>query len=296
MPNSFYLIEMLCAVIFYSTIIRVQSYRALLWALSFSAVVAAISSIAGGMQGDSLSGAFVMAFGIVFVFPLVLGGLVGSFVAWLILKMRASTTSNSGRIFLVIMGMFVTVLVSAHGFYGQLYAGKTTCSDETRVLVPEKPAHIKIGNLDLTVPPDQRDGILWLIDKSSFLFGEVETPKVLHLGEFDIYACDLTKGFNRPIDADTIKFSTTFTPQYEIHDDKLGDDMEYEEWSEAYGIEFMSTDLDISTWSYIARDMLELEGTGFWGYLDLSRICAAPLTAYYALKENDYGNETHSRI
>jgi len=31
-------------------------------------------------------------------------------------------------------------------------------------------------------------------------------------------------------------------------------------------------------------------------YLDLSRNCAAPLTAYYAQKENDYGNETHRRI
>ncbi|WP_456391380.1 hypothetical protein, partial [Profundibacter sp.] len=30
--------------------------------------------------------------------------------------------------------------------------------------------------------------------------------------------------------------------------------------------------------------------------LDLSRKGAAPLTAYYAQKENDYGNETHSRI
>jgi len=30
--------------------------------------------------------------------------------------------------------------------------------------------------------------------------------------------------------------------------------------------------------------------------MDLSRNCAAPLTAYYAQKENDNGNETHSRI
>jgi len=30
--------------------------------------------------------------------------------------------------------------------------------------------------------------------------------------------------------------------------------------------------------------------------VDLSRNCAAPLTAYYAQKENDYGNETHNRI
>ena len=30
--------------------------------------------------------------------------------------------------------------------------------------------------------------------------------------------------------------------------------------------------------------------------LDLSRNCAAPLTAYYAQKENDNGNETHSRV
>lgn len=30
--------------------------------------------------------------------------------------------------------------------------------------------------------------------------------------------------------------------------------------------------------------------------MDLSRNCAAPLTAYYAQKENCYGNETHSRI
>ena len=30
--------------------------------------------------------------------------------------------------------------------------------------------------------------------------------------------------------------------------------------------------------------------------MDLSRNCAAPLTAYYAQKENDYGNETHIRI
>jgi len=28
--------------------------------------------------------------------------------------------------------------------------------------------------------------------------------------------------------------------------------------------------------------------------LDLSRNCAAPLTAYYAQKENDYGNKTYS--
>lgn len=28
--------------------------------------------------------------------------------------------------------------------------------------------------------------------------------------------------------------------------------------------------------------------------LDLSRICAAPLTPYYAQKENDYGNKTYS--
>ena len=31
-------------------------------------------------------------------------------------------------------------------------------------------------------------------------------------------------------------------------------------------------------------------------YMDLSRNCAAPLTAYYAQKENDYGKETYSRI
>lgn len=30
--------------------------------------------------------------------------------------------------------------------------------------------------------------------------------------------------------------------------------------------------------------------------MDLSRNRAAPLTAYYAQKENDYGNETHIRI
>ena len=30
--------------------------------------------------------------------------------------------------------------------------------------------------------------------------------------------------------------------------------------------------------------------------LDLSRNCAAPLTAYYALKENIYGTETYIRI
>ncbi len=30
--------------------------------------------------------------------------------------------------------------------------------------------------------------------------------------------------------------------------------------------------------------------------MDLSRNCAAPLIAYYAQKENDYGNETHRRI
>ena len=30
--------------------------------------------------------------------------------------------------------------------------------------------------------------------------------------------------------------------------------------------------------------------------LDLSRNCAAPLTAYYAVKENIYGNETNGRI
>ncbi len=33
-----------------------------------------------------------------------------------------------------------------------------------------------------------------------------------------------------------------------------------------------------------------------WTCLDLSRNCAAPLTAYYAQKENYYGNETHSSI
>jgi len=31
-----------------------------------------------------------------------------------------------------------------------------------------------------------------------------------------------------------------------------------------------------------------------FGQLDLSRNCAAPLTAYYAQKENDYGNKTYS--
>jgi len=30
--------------------------------------------------------------------------------------------------------------------------------------------------------------------------------------------------------------------------------------------------------------------------LDLSRNCAAPLTAYYALKENTHGKQTNSRI
>jgi len=30
--------------------------------------------------------------------------------------------------------------------------------------------------------------------------------------------------------------------------------------------------------------------------LDVSRIFAAPLTAYYALKENIHGNETNSRV
>ena len=30
--------------------------------------------------------------------------------------------------------------------------------------------------------------------------------------------------------------------------------------------------------------------------VDLSRNCAAPLTAYYTQKENDYGNETYDRI
>ena len=33
-----------------------------------------------------------------------------------------------------------------------------------------------------------------------------------------------------------------------------------------------------------------------FGMLDLSRNCAAPLTAYYTQKENDYGNETYDRI
>jgi TRAP-type mannitol/chloroaromatic compound transport system permease large subunit len=32
------------------------------------------------------------------------------------------------------------------------------------------------------------------------------------------------------------------------------------------------------------------------GILDLPRNCAAPLTAYYAQKENDYGNKTYNRI
>ena len=32
------------------------------------------------------------------------------------------------------------------------------------------------------------------------------------------------------------------------------------------------------------------------GILVLSRNCATPLTAYYAQKENDYGNETYRRI
>ena len=31
-------------------------------------------------------------------------------------------------------------------------------------------------------------------------------------------------------------------------------------------------------------------------FLDLSRNCAAPLTAYYALKENTHGKQTNSRI
>ena len=31
-------------------------------------------------------------------------------------------------------------------------------------------------------------------------------------------------------------------------------------------------------------------------FMDLSRNCAAPLTAYYALKENTHGNETNRRI
>ena len=30
--------------------------------------------------------------------------------------------------------------------------------------------------------------------------------------------------------------------------------------------------------------------------MDLSRNCAAPLTAYYALKENTHGKQTNSRI
>jgi hypothetical protein len=30
--------------------------------------------------------------------------------------------------------------------------------------------------------------------------------------------------------------------------------------------------------------------------VDLSRNCAAPLIAYYAQKQNDYGNETNSRV
>ena len=30
--------------------------------------------------------------------------------------------------------------------------------------------------------------------------------------------------------------------------------------------------------------------------VDLSRNCAAPLTAYYALKENTHGKQTNSRI
>ena len=35
-------------------------------------------------------------------------------------------------------------------------------------------------------------------------------------------------------------------------------------------------------------------GPNLW--LDLSRNCAAPLTAYYALKENTHGKQTNSRI
>ncbi|MCF6316973.1 MAG: hypothetical protein L3J30_11980, partial [Marinosulfonomonas sp.] len=38
------------------------------------------------------------------------------------------------------------------------------------------------------------------------------------------------------------------------------------------------------------------ERTKFVGNPDLSRNCAAPLTAYYTQKENENGNETISRI
>ena len=38
-------------------------------------------------------------------------------------------------------------------------------------------------------------------------------------------------------------------------------------------------------------------GTSSWSSkLDVTRNCAAPLTAYYALKENIYGKQTNSRI
>ena len=39
-----------------------------------------------------------------------------------------------------------------------------------------------------------------------------------------------------------------------------------------------------------------LDRQDFQDVVDLSRNCAAPLTAYYALKENTHGKQTNSRI
>jgi hypothetical protein len=45
------------------------------------------------------------------------------------------------------------------------------------------------------------------------------------------------------------------------------------------------------------EDLLHERGVDVsYEFVDLSRNCAAPLTAYYALKENTHGKQTNSRI
>jgi hypothetical protein len=67
----------------------------------------------------------------------------------------------------------------------------------------------------------------------------------------------------------------------------------YSDFSQVYNR--VAADLEVPE-DHVATSVSFDEVKTFYGDVDLSRNCAAPLTAYYAQKENDYGNETHSRI
>ena len=72
----------------------------------------------------------------------------------------------------------------------------------------------------------------------------------------------------------------------------IREEMTLAELSKKYGVH----PTQIGTWKRAAIENKSTAFTRRGSILDLSRNCAAPLTAYYAVKENNYGTETNGRI